>query len=147
MMIVRKLLKKENKKETLALSKFCKFPTSDNLNHYRIFRAKARQTIKSTKRKSWRTYVSNLNNKTPIKKVWDMVRKISGKSKSASYHHLNTNFNNATKSIAPLWLVWVRTPHGLHVGQVMFYLRVCQVVFPGVLPFSPHLLIGSSRYE
>ena len=24
---------------------------------------------------------------------------------------------------------------------------VCQVVFPGVLPFSPHLLIGSSRYE
>ena len=25
-----------------------------------------------------------------------MVRKISGKSKSASYHHLNTNFNDAT---------------------------------------------------
>ena len=38
-------------------------------------------------------------------------------------------------------------PHGSQVGQVKFYLRVCQVVFPGVLPFSPHLLIGSSRYE
>ena len=25
-----------------------------------------------------------------------MVRKISGKSKFASYHHLNTNFNDAT---------------------------------------------------
>ena len=84
------------KERKQALSKFCKFPTSDNLNHYRIFRAKARRTIKSTKRKSWRTYVSNLNYKTPIKKVWDMVRKISGKSKSASYHHLNTNFNDAT---------------------------------------------------
>ena len=27
-----------------------------------------------------------------------MVRKISGKSKSASYHHLNTNFNGETTS-------------------------------------------------
>ena len=26
-----------------------------------------------------------------------MVRKISGKSKSASYHHLNYNFNNANE--------------------------------------------------
>ena len=49
--------------------------------------------------------------------------------------------------ISPLWLVWVRAPHGSQVRQVKFYLRVCQVVFPGVLPFSPHLLIGSSRYE
>ena len=67
-----------------TLSRFCKFPTKDNLNTYRVFRAKARRTIKSSKRKSWRTYVSNLNYKTPIKKVWDMVRKISGKSKAAS---------------------------------------------------------------
>ena len=28
--------------------------------------------------------------------------------------------------ISPLWLVWVRSPQGLHVGQVKFYLRVCQ---------------------
>ena len=35
-----------------ALSKFCKFPTKDNLNSVKIFRAKARRTIKSAKRKS-----------------------------------------------------------------------------------------------
>ena len=81
-----------------TLSKFCKFPTHENLNNYRNSRAKARRTIKSAKRKSWRTYVSNLNYKTPTKKVWDMVRKISGKSKSASYHHLNYNFNNANET-------------------------------------------------
>ena len=81
-----------------TLSKFCKFPTHENLNTYRNSRAKARRTIKSAKRKSWRTYVSNLNYKTPTKKVWDMVRKISGKSKSASYHHLNYNFNNANET-------------------------------------------------
>ena len=51
-----------------TLSKFCKFPTHENLNTYRNSRAKARRTIKSAKRKSWRTYVSNLNNKTPTKK-------------------------------------------------------------------------------
>ena len=81
-----------------TLSKFCKFPTHVNLNTYRNSRAKARRTIKSAKRKSWRTYVSNLNYKTPTKNVWDMVRKISGKSKSATYHHLNYNFNNANET-------------------------------------------------
>ena len=86
------------RKETL--SRFCKFPTKDNLNTYRGFRAKARRTIKSSKPKLWRTYVSNLNYKTPIKKVWDMVRKISGKSKSASHQHLNTNFNGGTETKA-----------------------------------------------
>ena len=32
-----------------------------------------------------------------------------------------------------------------HVRQAKFCLRVCQVVFLGVLPFSPHLLIGPSH--
>ena len=32
-----------------------------------------------------------------------------------------------------------------HVGQAKFCLRVCRVVFLGVLPFSPHLLIDSSN--
>ena len=88
----------KQRKETL--SRFCKFPTNVNLNTYRVFRAKARRTIKSSKRKSWRTYVSNLNYKTPIKKVWDMVRKISGKSKSASHQHLSTNFNGGAETKA-----------------------------------------------
>ena len=82
------------KERKQSLSKFCKYPTKENLNNVRLFRAKARRTIKSAKRKSWGTYVSKLNYKTPIKKVWDMIRKISGKSKSASYKQLNTNFNN-----------------------------------------------------
>ena len=99
--------KQLNKEKTL--SRFCIFPTKDNeiintyrvfRNTYSVFRAKARRTIKSSKRKSWRTYVSNLNYKTPIKKVWDMVRKISGKSKAASHQHLNSNFNGGAESKA-----------------------------------------------
>ena len=72
-----------------ALNKFKKYPTKDNLNEVKVFRAKARRTIKISKRKSWRSYVSKINHKTPIKKVWDMIRKISGKTKSPSYTHLN----------------------------------------------------------
>ena len=71
------------------LSKFKKSPNSNNLNDVKVFRAKARRTIKLSKRKSWRSYVSKINHKTPIKKVWDMIRKISGKNKSPSYTHLN----------------------------------------------------------
>ena len=81
-----------NKEKTLCLS--------SKLNFYRVFRAKARRTIKSSKRKSWRTYVSNFNYKTPIKKVWDMVRKISGKSKAASHQHLDSNFNGGAETKA-----------------------------------------------
>ena len=40
-------------------------------------------------------------------------------------------------------LVWVRAPLWPHVRQAKFCLRVYQVFFLGVLPFSPHLLIGS----
>ena len=62
-----------------AQRQFNNRPTHDNLNNYRIFRAKARRTIKESKKKSWKQYVSKLNSRTSIKKVWDMVRKIQGK--------------------------------------------------------------------
>ena len=78
------------KQRKQALSKFCRYPTKENLNKVKNFRAKARRTIKASKRKSWKSYVSNLNYKTPIKKVWDMIRKISGKSKASSFTHFNT---------------------------------------------------------
>ena len=47
--------------------------------------------------------------------------------------------------ISPLCLMWVRAPLWPHVRQAKFCLRVCQVVFLGVLPFSPHSLIGPSH--
>ena len=67
-----------------------------NLENYRVFRAKARGTIRDSKRKSWKQYVSKLNSRTSIKKVWDMVRKILGKGKSASVNHLKKNNTHVT---------------------------------------------------
>ena len=45
-----------------------------NLENFRVFRAKARRIIRDSKRKSWKQYVSKLNSRTSIKKVWDMLR-------------------------------------------------------------------------
>ena len=56
--------------------------------------------------------------------------------------HTSNEMKNAE---SPLCLVCVRPPLWPHVRQAKFCLPVCQVVFLGVLPFSPHLLIGPSH--
>ena len=71
-------------------------PLHQNLENFRVFRAKARHTSRESKRKSWKQYVSRLNSRTSIKKVWDMVRKIQGKGKSASVNHLKKHNDNIT---------------------------------------------------
>ncbi len=62
-----------------------------NLYQFRIKRAKARYVIRISKRKSWREYISKLNTRTPIKKCWDMIRKISNKGGGAKVKHLIKN--------------------------------------------------------
>ena len=69
--------KEASKQRKQALSKFKRSPNTNNFNDIKVFRAKARRTIKLSKRKSWRYYVSKINHKTPITKVKDMIRKIS----------------------------------------------------------------------
>ena len=75
------------KQRKQALSKFKRSPNTNNFNDIKVFRAKARRTIKLLKRKSWRTYVSKINHKTLIKKVWDMTRKFSGKKQLQTFKH------------------------------------------------------------
>jgi len=79
----------ERKKALRALESS---PTAQNLSTFLLLRAKARRTIRSAKSASWQNFVSGLNYRTPIKKAWDMVRKIHGKMPSVSIKHLN--FNN-----------------------------------------------------
>ena len=64
-------------------------PTQENLSKFKIARAKARQTIKQSKRASWRQYVSGLNSRSSVKKTWDTIRKINGKSSSLNVGHLS----------------------------------------------------------
>ena len=58
-----------------ALRNFDKHPTQQNLNNYRIFRAKARRTCKQARRTSWQKFVSSMNSHTPMNKVWNFIQK------------------------------------------------------------------------
>jgi hypothetical protein len=73
------------------LHAFTNNPTNLNLTNLRIFRAKARRTIKQNKTHCWRSYVSKLNSQTPMKKIWHMIRRISGKPTPAATSHLKVN--------------------------------------------------------
>ena len=91
-----------NKRKS-ALRKFNKNPSRENHMHSKLARAKARRTIKDAKRSSWRQYVNKLNSRTPVKKVWDMIRKVSGKNKKSECVHIkssNGNMCNSTKDIS-----------------------------------------------
>jgi len=74
-----------------ALKQFKSNPTQSNLSNLRVFRAKARRTIRICKRNSWQSYVSRLNSQTPMKKIWNMVRRISGKPTPMTTSHLKVN--------------------------------------------------------
>ena len=52
----------------------------ETISAFRRSQAKARWLFNQKKRQSWAEYVSKLSAKTPIKHVWDRVRKISGKN-------------------------------------------------------------------
>ena len=62
-----------------ALRKFNLQPSAENLNNFKIDRAKTRRVIKTSKETSWRNYVNKLKSSSKSKKVWDMIRKFSGK--------------------------------------------------------------------
>ena len=65
-----------------------KHPTEANLENIKILRAKARRIIRKAKRDSWRAYISKLTASTPAKKVWEMLKRISGKSAPGTARHL-----------------------------------------------------------
>ena len=65
-----------------ALRKFNLQPSAENLNNFKIHRAKTRRVIKISKKKSWRNYVNKLKSSSKSKNVWEMIRKISGKNTS-----------------------------------------------------------------
>ena len=85
-MIIAKMAIAERKS---LLRQFNLRPTQENLSKFKIARAKARRTIKQSKRVSWRQYVSGLNFRSSVKKTWTMIRKINGKNSSLNVGHLN----------------------------------------------------------
>ena len=82
------------KERKSALKKFQSQPTPANLDKYREARAKTRRTIKESKRKSWKQYVSKLNMTTSVKKTWNMIRKINGKQTNNNTIYIDKSDGN-----------------------------------------------------
>ena len=76
--------KERNKADRLAN----KHPSAANSMRARLIQARTKKLFKQKKRDSWKNYVSSVNVNTPSKKVWDMIRKITGKNVASPMHHL-----------------------------------------------------------
>ena len=76
--------KERNKANRLAN----KHPSAANSMRARLIQARTKKLFKQKKRDSWKNYVSSVNVNTPSKKVWDMIRKITGKNVASPMHHL-----------------------------------------------------------
>ena len=61
----------------------------ETISAFRRSQAKARRLFNQKKRQSWTEYASKLSAKTPIKHVWDRMRKISGKNICPPKQYLN----------------------------------------------------------
>ena len=78
---------------------FKRSPCHSKLSSFRLHRAKARRTIKSKKRASWKQFVSSINNRTPMNKIWNMINRIKGRKNSATVKHLLVNDNLITDKV------------------------------------------------
>jgi len=50
-------------------------PTTENTEHFRVQRAKCRKTLSTSCRQSWQTFVSKINSRTSLRKVWNVTGK------------------------------------------------------------------------
>ena len=76
---------------------FRRSPCHSKLSSFRIRRAKARHTIKQKKRDSWKQFVSSINNRTPMNKIWNMINRIKGRKNSSTVKHLSVGNNLITE--------------------------------------------------
>ena len=76
--------KERNKANRLAN----KQPSAANSMRACLIQARTKKLFKQKERDSWKNYVSSVNVNTPSKKVWDMIRKITGKNVASPMHHL-----------------------------------------------------------
>ena len=77
--------KKERNKANILANKH---PCAAYSMRARLIQARTKKLFKQEKRDSWKNYVSSVNVNTSSKKVWDMIRKITGKDVASPMHHL-----------------------------------------------------------
>ena len=82
-----------------ALKTFNKYSTPTNLINFKKARAKARLVINTSKRDSWRRFVTTINRFTPLTTVWKRIKKIDNKSYSNNKIVLKQNNQSITNPV------------------------------------------------
>ena len=60
-------------------------------------RARCRKIIREAKRASWKSFLAQLNHRTPLSKIWNLVRSLSGRRSFFSLPILRTNNTTITE--------------------------------------------------
>ena len=74
----------------------------ENIRDFKIAQALCRKTCREAKKTSFKNYVSKINNKTPMTKIWKMIKKMKGTYKE-SINHIKKhdgNFAESEKDVA-----------------------------------------------
>ena len=65
-------------------------------------RARCKRIIKEAKRSSWRSFLQQFNHRTPLSKIWTLVRSLAGRRSITSLPVLQVNGTNITEPKAIL---------------------------------------------
>ena len=83
-------------KERDSAKRALKINSSDNqFIEYKRLKAVANKTIKSEKRKSWRTYCSSLSHRTKLSNIWRVIKNMNNSHKGESIPVLDTSTGTA----------------------------------------------------
>ena len=77
-------------------------PTQENIKIFRIARANSRAVCRKAKKDSFKKYISKINNKTPMSKIFKMVKKLKGTNKETiqQVKKLDDTFAETEKDVA-----------------------------------------------
>ena len=90
----------QNKRNKLRQAQ--KNATYENIRDFKIAQAQCRKTCRQAKKNSFKHYVSKINNKTPMSKIWKMIKKMKGTFKEPIKHIKNPDgsFSESPKEVA-----------------------------------------------
>jgi ribonuclease HI len=84
------------KEQRKAWNKFKRYPTTDNLIHYKKCKGIFRRTLRRSQKDSWARFVNSITSSITSKQMWDKVRRSSGVFPNNQINILH--FNNQTIS-------------------------------------------------
>ena len=87
------------KKKKDALRKFLSQASQETLRNFKIARAQARKIVRESKRNSFKKYASKINSKTPISKVFQMIKKLKGTQREPIQHIISGNNTSETEKL------------------------------------------------